>query len=151
MKKTLLIGLLALAVTACAPSYQQDRALLPSNGSIEVNGIAVGKFSGELNFDVQNEFVTALRAKGYKQVVDTRLLTPQNIEIKVEGDTVTQRTNDPRPTKLEKGEARVYELRTGKLLVKYNFVAAGPQQVRSPAEFARDIAALIAKDFVPRK
>jgi hypothetical protein len=151
MKKTLLIGFLALGITACAPSYQQDRALLPTSGSIEINGIAVGKFSGELNYDVQNEFVTALRVKGYKQVIDTRLLTPQNIEVKVEGDTVTQRSNDPRPTKLEKGEARVYEMRTGRLLVKYNFVAEGPQQVRSPAEFARDIAALIAKDFRPRK
>jgi hypothetical protein len=149
--KTLLIGFLALAVTACAPSYQQDRALLPSKGSIEINGIAVGKFSGELSYDVQNEFVIALRAQGYKQVIDTRLLTPQNIEVKVEGDTVTQRTNDPRPTKLQKAEARVYEMRTGRLLVKYNFAAEGPQQVRSPAEFARDIATMIAKDFTPRK
>ena len=124
---------------------------MPSGGTIEISGIAVGKFSGTLSYDVQNEFVVALRAQGYKQVVDASKAVPQGVEVKVEGDTLAARTTDPRPTKLEKGEARVLEARTGRLLVKYNFVAAGPQQVRSPAEFARDIAALIAKDFVPRK
>ena len=156
MNRILSLGLtavapLAIVLVSCAPSYQQDRSILPSSGTIEINGVAVGKFGGDLSYEVQNELVEALRVKGYKQVVDANKFVPEGVEIKIEGDALAQRSNEPRPTKLEKGEVRVLEMRTGKLVTRYNFVSAGPQQVRSPAEFARDIAALIAKDFVPRK
>lgn len=153
MNARFLIGLLTLGLifTACTPTYTSTRELMPDGGNIEITGIAVSKFSGELSLEVQNELVVALRASGYKLVIDARVLAPQGVEVKVEGDTLAQRTADPRPTKIEKGEARVIELRTGRTLTRYNFAAQSAAEVRSPADFARDIARLIVRDFAPRK
>jgi hypothetical protein len=147
----LVLPAVMLTITACTPTYTSTRELMPTGGTVEITGIAVSKFSGDLSLEIQNELVVALRASGYKLVIDARVLAPQGVEVKVEGDTVTQRTADPRPSKIEKGEARVIELRTGRTLMRYNFAAGNAAEVRSPADFARDLARLISRDFVPRK
>lgn len=142
MVKRLLIPLL-LSLSACAPPYVSNSNL---TAKVVTTGFYMATLRGELVYETINEMRYAIRKVGFP-MLDVRYPDARGATHKIEGDLVALRDNNPKPTKLEKAEIRIIDLRTGKLVTKYSMSPENALQVRSPAEFSADIAALIERDF----
>jgi hypothetical protein len=144
MKYVVLASLLFF--TACAPSYTGTRG--ENAVQLPVTGVYIGTFfgAGELDYTVLNELPRAIGSAGFK-VTNVKYPDPKGASIKIEGDTVAARTNDPRPSRLEAAEVRVIEFKTGRTLIQYRFRAGNLLEERTPSQFANDVAAMLKREF----
>ncbi len=142
------VGFLTVAslLSACAPNYQTVRTAGVET-KIVTRGILVAQFRGPLNLEVMDLLPNKLRQKGFS-ATDSRLSSNPNASLKLEGDLVAEATNEPRPTKILGAEARLVDLKTGKVMLRYVFRAKNAAEVRTPELYANDIANLIANDVV---